>query len=82
MPLIREKPKPVDWQAEAKQRLLEEEREWTKTYVSACLRRLDLHDHFEVTVPAVAGKRNGPWNSLEWYKVGRKIPWAPRGFLG
>jgi hypothetical protein len=81
MTLKREKPKPVDWKAEARARLQEEHADWWKTCHGAIRRRVELFTYFETFVAAENGKRT-TFNKLDWYVHGKKIPWAPRGFLG
>jgi len=80
MTLRRQTPKPVDWSQEAKEFVAEESSHWAKLYIEATLRRLELHEYLQQSCPAVDGKRS-MWNNLSSFR-GRKIPWAPRGFLG
>jgi hypothetical protein len=81
MTLKREKPKPVDWARESRARIEEEHGDWTKHYIAAVLRRCTMFEYLEENVPADNGKRSR-WKSLDWFIGARKIPWAPRGFLG
>jgi hypothetical protein len=79
--LKRERTRPVDWKKAAQEKVAEEERVWSIKLRQAVSRRTDLFIYLEENVPAKKGKRNGP-NQLGWYISGKKIPWAPKGFLG
>jgi len=79
--LKRERIRPVDWKKAAQEKIEEENAIWSIKLKAAVSRRTELFHYLEENVPAKNGKRNGP-NKLEWYISGRKIPWAPKGFLG
>ena len=81
MTLKRERPRPVDWAREARARVEREHGDWFQNYFAAVIRRMALFEYLEYNVPAKAGKRDR-WNKLDWYIRDKKIPWAPRGFLG
>ncbi len=81
MTLKRERQRPVDWKKAAQEKVEEEERVWSIKLRQAVARRTELFHYLEENVPAEKGKRTG-MNKIDWYIGGRKIPWAPRGFLG
>lgn len=81
MTLKRQKPKKIDWAKAAKVHLEEEAHEWVVKVHEAVHRRMDLHENIEVIYPAKKGKRKG-WATIANLMAGKKIPWAPKGFLG
>ena len=81
MTLQRQKPTKIDWGKAAKAHLEEEARDWVVRVHDAVHRRMDLHENIEAVYPAEKGERKG-YATIAWLTNGKKIPWAPKGFLG
>lgn len=76
MTLKRQKPKPVDWAKQAQFDVEEESKLWLARTKKAVEVRYTLFMFLEMNCPAKSGVR-GPFNNLNWYTGGKKVPWGP-----